>query len=116
MRVEVVAAVRVEVVAAVRVWVVWLGCGGAGWGFLCRMANSGRASCPAPYKSFTGGWGGGGGTLPQFLASGRDRGICYKDFLLSVELSEKMLLLCVRKTATGQKLWQGGRTEGEGGI
>ena len=23
---------RVEVVAAVRVWVVWLGCGGAGWG------------------------------------------------------------------------------------
>ena len=24
---------RVEVVAAVRVWVVWLGCGGAGWGF-----------------------------------------------------------------------------------
>ena len=33
MRVEVVAAVRVWVVAAVRVWVVWLGCGGAGWGF-----------------------------------------------------------------------------------
>ena len=89
MRVERVAAVRVEVVAAVRVWVVWLGCGGAGWGFLCRMANSGRASCPAPYKSSTGCWG-GKRVVSGWIAEKRGKVVFSRSLFLS--LYEKIMV------------------------